>query len=284
MISAAALDFNGLQSVSLEGKGQLPNVAAVYFAIDADSHVLYVGTSRSLKSRWSSHHLIAQLKSIGSIRIAWLEINNEFDRKEAEAAYIRHFRPRFNLREEDGKKSMIASYFTQEVAELIVALAARSGISVSKYTRQAIYERIERDTSNPDSTPNIFLNPRPWAEYDFDVWVGNEWIASAKNQHAADVAADEWQARQATEREASFSRIVQYMKTHECSGLTDVCTCIVHFDCVRCGKSQTVSGESMPQMEDIGGLCERCYYEVDFPADGITQPLDTDYAAYGFEA
>lgn len=47
---------------------------------------------------------------------------------------------------------------------------------------------------------DIFRLSRPWSDYDLDVYIGDEWIASAKNNYAADeVAHESWHRALLTE-------------------------------------------------------------------------------------
>jgi predicted GIY-YIG superfamily endonuclease len=87
-----------LLSVPLAERKQLPGCAAIYFAIDANNRVLYVGKAKNLAARWRNHHRIHKLEAIDkefSVRLAWQEWNEE-DLGEAERSSIKRFQPLLN--------------------------------------------------------------------------------------------------------------------------------------------------------------------------------------------
>lgn len=87
-----------LPSVFLKERKQLPNCAAIYFAIDVNDRVLYVGKAKNLAARWKNHHRIYKLEEIDKespVRIAWQAWNNE-DLHEAERSSIKRFQPLLN--------------------------------------------------------------------------------------------------------------------------------------------------------------------------------------------
>lgn len=53
-----------LPSFSLLDKDQLPNTSAIYFALDSENRVLYVGQATDLGARWKDHHRFEQLKKM----------------------------------------------------------------------------------------------------------------------------------------------------------------------------------------------------------------------------
>ncbi len=87
-----------LPSVPLAERKQLPNCAAIYFAIDSSNRFLYVGKAKNLAARWRNHHRIHKLEAINqesSVRIAWQAWNEE-DLGEAERISIARFQPLLN--------------------------------------------------------------------------------------------------------------------------------------------------------------------------------------------
>ncbi len=112
----------------------------------------------------------------------------------------------------------------------------------------------------------------------------------------------------APDKPDTFKQAQKAWADHECGGDSDVCSCQFTFNCSRCGRKQTVSGEEMPQSIDIGGVCEACFVgvcpdcsllicECDIGSDEwnrihapiiqqrdlIYPPLDVDFAPVGFE-
>ncbi|MEA5496352.1 GIY-YIG nuclease family protein [Limnoraphis robusta Tam1] len=95
---SSILDPLTLPSVLLSERQHLPSCAAIYFAIDANDRILYVGKAKNLAARWKNHHRIHKLKEIdqeSSVRLAWQAWNEE-DLDEAERSSIKRFQPLLN--------------------------------------------------------------------------------------------------------------------------------------------------------------------------------------------
>jgi GIY-YIG catalytic domain len=97
MIEIQAINPLSLPSVLLEKSQYLPTTSCIYFAIDSNNVVQYIGRSQNLKSRWSSHQRYGQLKRMGGIRIAYIEIFDHSLLPEIEIALIKHFNPPLNI-------------------------------------------------------------------------------------------------------------------------------------------------------------------------------------------
>ena len=91
-------DLFELPYVDLTQLELLPTCSAIYFAIDSQNRVLYVGLSVNLAERWKTHHRLCQLKEIhqeNSVRIAWLVWTKE-DLSTAEKYFINRYQPLLN--------------------------------------------------------------------------------------------------------------------------------------------------------------------------------------------
>ncbi|OKH32080.1 excinuclease ABC C subunit domain protein [Calothrix sp. HK-06] len=87
-----------LSSVPLSERKHLPECAAIYFAIDANNRILYVGKAKNLAARWRNHHRTRQLEEIDQkfpVRLAWQPWNQE-DLPEAEKILIQMYQPLLN--------------------------------------------------------------------------------------------------------------------------------------------------------------------------------------------
>jgi len=71
----------------------LPTGAAIYYVLDRDSGILYVGASKHLRQRWVNHHRRADLAAVGATRIAWQAVWPEF--LPLEALFIRYCEPQW---------------------------------------------------------------------------------------------------------------------------------------------------------------------------------------------
>lgn len=93
-----SLDPLQLPSLPLSERKQLPTCTAIYFAIDSNNRVLYVGKAKDLAARWKNHHRFYKLEEIdkeSSVRLAWQAWNEE-DLSAAEKSLITNFQPLLN--------------------------------------------------------------------------------------------------------------------------------------------------------------------------------------------
>ena len=90
-----------LPSVALADRGNLPQMPAVYFAIDASGVIRYVGKTKQLCRRWNcnAHHRLRSLEEMGGVRIHYAGIFSPTsdESREIERQLIRRFKPSLNL-------------------------------------------------------------------------------------------------------------------------------------------------------------------------------------------
>jgi len=85
-----------LPSIPLGGIGELPDLPAVYFAIDAAGCVQYIGISKNLGRRWRKHHRYDQLSQKDGVRIAYLCVSEASMLRAIESELIEYFAPPLN--------------------------------------------------------------------------------------------------------------------------------------------------------------------------------------------
>ncbi|PSM48463.1 hypothetical protein C7Y66_14210 [Chroococcidiopsis sp. CCALA 051] len=94
------LDLSKLPSVPLSRKADLDRCSAIYFALDSNHNVLYVGKAINLLFRWKDHHRFEQLSQINrtnSIRLAWWECTPDPQvLTQAENHFIKVYKPLLN--------------------------------------------------------------------------------------------------------------------------------------------------------------------------------------------
>ncbi len=87
-----------LSSVPLANRNQLPTCSAIYFAIDAQNRILYVGKAKNLLTRWKNHHRLYSLKELDkdySVSLYW-QPWPEDNLDEAERLLIQQLQPLLN--------------------------------------------------------------------------------------------------------------------------------------------------------------------------------------------
>ncbi|MDV3002448.1 MAG: UvrABC system protein C (plasmid) [Chroococcopsis gigantea SAG 12.99] len=91
-------NFLKLPYVTLAERQQLPSCAAIYFAIDENDRILYVGKAKNLMTRWKNHHRLYKLQQLNQespVRLAW-QVCNEEDLSEIEKRLITEYQPLLN--------------------------------------------------------------------------------------------------------------------------------------------------------------------------------------------
>ncbi|WP_174711405.1 helix-turn-helix domain-containing protein [Nostoc sp. TCL240-02] len=85
-----------LPSLPLEWRKALPDCAGIYFAIDGNDVVQYIGRSNNIRLRWAVHHKRKELEKAGEIKLAWLEVSDCSLLPAIEEALINSFTPSLN--------------------------------------------------------------------------------------------------------------------------------------------------------------------------------------------
>ena len=96
MIDPSEIDFKKLPSVSIKDRKQLPESSCIYFAIDSQDKIQYIGMTVNVKKRWRHHHRFEELEQIGGIRIVYLEVSEPALLPAIELALIEYFSPFLN--------------------------------------------------------------------------------------------------------------------------------------------------------------------------------------------
>lgn len=85
-----------LPCVGLAQIDELPPVPGIYFAVENDDEVVYIGQSYNIRARWvNGHHRMRELSQMGSITIHYVESDGR-SLFAQEADYIRRFCPKMN--------------------------------------------------------------------------------------------------------------------------------------------------------------------------------------------
>jgi DNA-binding Xre family transcriptional regulator len=95
MLNPADINPLALPSVPLEDRRQLPTVPCIYFAIDSQGTVQYIGQTKNPRNRWAQHHRHDQLEEMGGVRIAYVHVDVDL-LEPVEAALIDWFNPPLN--------------------------------------------------------------------------------------------------------------------------------------------------------------------------------------------
>lgn len=148
MVSPEAINPLELPSVSLAERSQLPQHPVIYFAIDSEGVVQYIGRSINPRQRWMQHHRCNQLLKMGSVRIAYLFADADL-LPAIEEALIQWWQPPLNDSEVEFESKGLRIVFSFEApgigdrireyrknsSRTLAELAAEAGISVPHWNR-----------------------------------------------------------------------------------------------------------------------------------------------------
>jgi hypothetical protein len=90
------LNLSSLPSIPLDERKNLPECSGIYFAINSAGEIQYIGRSTNIRQRWLQHHRYTQLKALGSVQIAWLQVSDSLLLPGIESALIEYFQPLLN--------------------------------------------------------------------------------------------------------------------------------------------------------------------------------------------
>jgi len=180
------IQLAALPNLSIQHLDRLPDCPAIYFAIDDQGRVLYVGKAKNLANRWrgKSHHRTEQLKRIHRrhpVTLAWLNCADCCDRlKELEDQYIEAFQPLLNGTEVPAAKVIPAETVLQQSLEKIAKYVVIFGMVeppdaapptvILKYlgwqrettNLRRIFKGINRKPSSLHWTEFVRRNPAAW--------------------------------------------------------------------------------------------------------------------------
>jgi hypothetical protein len=96
MINPTEIDLFDLPWVPLNATAGFPAQPGIYFAIDLQDTVQYIGLSKDVRGRWKKHHRYKDLEAIGGVRIVYLFVEDSSLLRAIESALIARFNPPLN--------------------------------------------------------------------------------------------------------------------------------------------------------------------------------------------
>lgn len=145
------IKLDQLPSVDFEDRKQLPQVAGIYFAIDSNDNIQYIGQSIDIKRRLRRHNRNQQLSELGGVRIAYLEITDTSLLYDIEQALINYYNPRLNNtsmgcdRVNDEPMYQVVSYLTKSERLLLKTHCAVNNITMSTFMKDLILKELNKN-------------------------------------------------------------------------------------------------------------------------------------------
>jgi len=92
-----SVNLSALPWVTLDTVAGLPARPGIYFAIDRNGSVQYIGRSTNVQNRWKGHHRREELEKLGGVKIVYLLVDSFEMLSEIESALIAWFDPPLNI-------------------------------------------------------------------------------------------------------------------------------------------------------------------------------------------
>jgi hypothetical protein len=149
MLNPQAINPLSLPSVAVADRKQLPETPSIYFAIDAQDVIQYIGRSVNPRQRWQQHHRIGQVQEC---RIAYFECDGTL-LDEVECALIEYFNPPLNwaaveraVRESCTMptRKQTAFRFDRRILEALELVAREGNISVNRYLENLLFSHMKQ--------------------------------------------------------------------------------------------------------------------------------------------
>lgn len=134
-MTLATVKVNLFPSVAFEHRQDLPAIPAVYFVLDPQLAIVYIGEASDLLARWVGKRHQRALQMVGGgYRIHWMAAPADAAaRKTAEQQAIEYFRPLWNRTE-------VPADEMKEIASYIRAVARHMGMGPRDLHRQILKE------------------------------------------------------------------------------------------------------------------------------------------------
>lgn len=93
-MTPATIDVLTLPCLPLGERKALPLCPALYFVLNVENAIVYIGRTKSLQQRWIAHH--KGFRESEGLRIAWLSVDDPVLLSSIETACIAYFDPPLN--------------------------------------------------------------------------------------------------------------------------------------------------------------------------------------------
>jgi hypothetical protein len=141
MFDPSCVCVSDLPSVSLINRLQLPTSPCIYFAVDCQWRIQYIGRSINPQQRWLDHHRCDQLLKMESVRIAYLLADVD-SLEPMERSLIDYFQPPLNrspvVMENRNRGRKIMLTMDADVYDLLEQWAELKCIAISSFAKSIL--------------------------------------------------------------------------------------------------------------------------------------------------
>lgn len=147
MINPEEVKVDNLPYVLLKNKKRLPQKSGVYFVLDFESTIHYIGQSRNIFKRWKSHHKKYEVQNYRDVKIAYLLIKDTKLLVRTEREMINYFNPPLNGTceiKEELKRVRKGVTLNTKIWSLIEMKANNQHISVNRYFENLLFDMLKK--------------------------------------------------------------------------------------------------------------------------------------------
>lgn len=106
MINPANIDLSELPCAGFKDRHSFPSTPCVYFVLNTENKVLYIGKATCASNRWYTHHQQQNLETLNAVKLAWILVDNKIALTAIESAMIYYFSPPLNQKQGKPLNSM----------------------------------------------------------------------------------------------------------------------------------------------------------------------------------
>lgn len=142
-MNPSTIDIRTLPTLELGQKNKLPVITAIYFVVDSQGVVQYIGRTNNLRQRWKSHHQLQNLEPLEEIKIAWLCVTEPSLLGAIEEACIDWFKPALNRFSQPTNTIRFTVDLPVSMHKKLSGKAARTGKKKAEIVRLLLDEALE---------------------------------------------------------------------------------------------------------------------------------------------
>lgn len=139
-------EIEGLSFVEWSNFKQLPNCSSIYFAVDSNNIIQYIGQAKDLQKRWKNHHREFQLEKINQkypVRLYWIMLNQD-DLNIAEKHFIEKYKPLLNSTIVETPEIIPSEVILRQLLRKIARKICIVGMTENQHTRlKTVYARFD---------------------------------------------------------------------------------------------------------------------------------------------
>ena len=144
MIDPDSINLSLLPSIPLARRKELPELPPIYFVMDSQGEICYIGQTKNLYKRLIRHHHLPSFKNLPNAKVAYLKISDINLLTKIEKVLIDYFRPSLNWVQAKSRRRQTKSITMDTIIwDAVKKHAARQGISISRWSENLLFDGLQ---------------------------------------------------------------------------------------------------------------------------------------------